>query len=221
MNSKDEFNDLAQDCFNNNFQLNTHAIGDRGNSYVLDCYAKTVRTNNDRRWRIEHAQMVADNDLDKFKEFNILPSMQPSHCTSDMPWLDDRIGEHRLPLISRWQSFINLGLKIPGGSDCPIETGNPLFEFYAAVTRQNHAGFPYDGWQPQEKISKLNALKMFTTWAAYGAFDESRRGKIEVGYDADLTILSHDLLKISTSDVLNTNVLGTIVNGKIIYDRFT
>ena len=215
--SQDEFNQLARDCFNNNFQLNTHAIGDRGNRYVLDCYGQHIKNSNNRRWRIEHAQMVSDEDLYKFKNYNILPSMQPSHCTSDMPWLKDRIGESRLPLISRWQSFINLGLKIPGGSDCPIETGNPLFEFYAAITRQNHQGLPKDGWQSQEKISKLNALKMFTSWAAYGAFDEHRRGKIAVGYDADLTILSNDLLTIDASEILNTQILGTIVNGKMIY----
>jgi len=215
--SRDEFNQLASNCFNNNFQLNTHAIGDRGNTYVLDCYASHVNSNNNRRWRIEHAQMVSNKDLYKFKDYNILPSMQPSHCTSDMSWLNDRIGESRLPLISRWQSFINLGLQIPGGSDCPIETGNPLFEFYAAVTRQNHQGMPEEGWQSQEKISKLNALKMFTSWAAYGAFDEHRRGKIAVGYDADLTILSNDLLKIDASEVLNTQIIGTIVNGEIIY----
>ena len=205
------------DCFNNNFQLNTHAIGDRGNKYVLDCYGKHIQNHHNRRWRIEHAQMVSDEDLYKFKDYNILPSMQPSHCTSDMPWLKDRIGESRLPLISRWQSFINLGLKIPGGSDCPIETGNPLFEFYAAITRQNHQGLPKEGWQSHEKISKLNALKMFTSWAAYGAFDEDRRGKIAIGYDADLTILSNDLLTIDASEILNTQILGTIVNGKIIY----
>jgi len=215
--SKEEFSQLAHDCFNNNFQLNTHAIGDRGNTYVLDCYAEQIKKNNDRRWRIEHAQMVSDNDLYKFKEYNILPSMQPSHCTSDMPWLNDRIGEARLPLISRWQSFINLGLKIPGGSDCPIETGNPLFEFYAAITRKNHQEFPVGGWQPHEKVSKLNALKMFTSWAAYGAFDEKRRGKIAIGYDADLTILSNNLLTIDASEILNTQILGTIVNGKIVY----
>jgi predicted amidohydrolase YtcJ len=215
--SQEEFNQLARDCFDNDFQLNTHAIGDRGNTYVLNCYGQQVKQNNNKRWRIEHAQMVSDEDLYKFKEYDILPSMQPSHCTSDMPWLDDRIGKYRLPLISRWQSFINLGLKIPGGSDCPIETGNPLFEFYAAVTRQNHSGLPEQGWQPQEKVSKLNALKMFTSWAAYGAFDEYRRGKIAVGYDADLTILSNNLLEIDASEVLNTQILGTIVNGKIIY----
>ena len=117
------------------------------------------------------------------------------------------------------QTFIDLGLKIPGGSDCPIETGNPLFEFYAAVTRQNHQGLPKGGWQPQEKISKNNALKMFTTWAAYGGFDENRRGKIKVGFDADLTILSKNLLTSDNSEILNTKIIGTIVNGEFVYDK--
>jgi hypothetical protein len=185
----------------------------------LDHYNKFLKPNNDKRWRIEHAQMVRDNDLNRFKDFNIVPSMQPSHCTSDMPWLHDRVGSDRLSLISRWQTFIDLGLKIPGGSDCPIETGNPLFEFYAAITRQDHSGFPKGGWQPQEKINSLNALKMFTSWAAYGGFDEKKRGKIQAGYDADLTVLSNDLLSVEADVILDTKVIATIVNGKMIYNQ--
>jgi len=217
--SQDDFQELARECYQYNFQLNTHAIGDRGNSYVLDHYSKFLKPDNNRRWRIEHAQMVADCDLSRFKDFSILPSMQPSHCTSDMPWLNDRIGSERLSLISRWQTFIDLGLKIPGGSDCPIETGNPLFEFYAAVTRQDHQGLPVGGWQSQEKVNHLNALKMFTSWAAYGGFDEETRGQIKAGYDADLTILSNDLLDIQADQILETKILATIVNGKIIYNQ--
>ena len=214
--SKEEFSNLANLCYKNNFQLNTHAIGDRGNDYVLTHYANTVGKNNDRRWRIEHAQMVSDYDIIRFKDYNILPSMQPSHCTSDMKWLPERIGQHRLRLISRWQSFINAGLKIPGGSDCPIETGNPLFEFYAAVTRQNHVGWPNEGFQSQEKVNRKNALKMFTTWAAYGGFDENRRGRIIEGFDADLTIIDNDILSIDSKKIINSKVLYTIVNGKIV-----
>ena len=217
--SKEDFANLAKLCHKYKFQLNTHAIGDRGNDYVLNHYSDIVGKNNDRRWRIEHAQMVTDSDIDRFKEFNILPSMQPSHCTSDMKWLPERIGNHRLQLISRWQTFIEAGLKIPGGSDCPIEDGNPLFEFYAAVTRQDHNGFPQNGFQPQEKVNKLNALKMFTSWAAFGGFDEKRRGKIKPGYDADLTILDKNILEIDSSQILATKVLFTIVNGKIIYEN--
>ena len=214
--SKEEFLNLATQCYNNNFQLNTHAIGDRGNSFVLNHYAKTLGKNNNRRWRIEHAQMVTDDDVDQFKQYNILPSMQPSHCTSDMKWLPDRIGNHRLKLISRWQSFINAGLKIPGGSDCPIETGNPLFEFYAAVTRKNHQGWPEQGFQPQEKVNRNNALNMFTSWAAYGGFEENKRGKIKIGFDADLTILDNNLLSVNSEKILKTKILYSIVNGKII-----
>ena len=215
--SDEKFKSLSELCVKNNFQLNTHAIGDRGNHYVLNHYSSVLPVNNTRRWRIEHAQMVSDLDLERFKINNIIPSMQPSHCTSDMKWLDKRIGEKRLNLISRWQSFINLGLIIPGGSDCPIETGNPIFEFYAAITRQDHSGWPKNGWQSQEKINRLNALKMFTSWAAYGGFNEQQRGKIAIGYDADFTVISNDLLSVSLDEILNTTILHTIINGKFVY----
>ena len=214
--SKEDFSSLAENCMKNNFQLNTHAIGDRGNDYALNHYANTIGKNNNKRWRIEHAQMVSNQDIDKFKDYSILPSMQPSHCTSDMKWLPERIGKERLNLISRWQTFINAGIKIPGGSDCPIEDGNPLFEFYAAVTRQDHNGWPKEGFQPQEKINRLNALKMFTSWAAYGGFQDLNRGKIKQGYDADLTILDNNLLDIEFKDILGTKILYTIVNGEIV-----
>ena len=213
--SNQKFSKLVKQCFDNNFQLNTHAIGDRGNDYVLNHYASVLNRNNDKRWRIEHAQMVADYDVIRFKKSNILPSMQPSHCTSDMRWLPERIGKHRLKLISRWQTFIDAGLKIPGGSDCPIETGNPLFEFYAAITRQDHNGYPNNGFQPQEKINRLNALKMFTSWAAFGGFDEHKKGKIDIGFDADLTILDNDILSIDSKNILHTKILYTIINGNI------
>ena len=213
--SNQKFSKLVKQCFDNNFQLNTHAIGDRGNDYVLNHYASVLNRNNDKRWRIEHAQMVADHDVIRFKKSNILPSMQPSHCTSDMRWLPERIGKHRLKLISRWQTFIDAGLKIPGGSDCPIETGNPLFEFYAAITRQDHNGYPNNGFQPQEKINRLNALKMFTSWAAFGGFDEHKKGKIDIDFDADLTILDNDILSIDSKNILHTKILYTIINGNI------
>ena len=145
--------------------------------------------------------------------------MQPSHCTSDMRWLDKRIGPHRVDQISRWKSFIDAGCKIPGGSDCPIEEGNPLFEYYAAVTRQNHNFLPKGGWQQQETVNRMDALKMFTTWAAYGEFSEQNRGKIKLGFDADITVLSNDVTKCSPGDILKTKVLMTIVNGKIVYSN--
>ena len=217
--SQEEFSDLAQLCYKNNFQLNTHAIGDRGNDYVLSTYENVLSKLNDKRWRIEHAQMVSDEDIFRFKSHSILPSMQPSHCTSDMKWLPHRIGDNRLSLISRWQSFINQNIKIPGGSDCPIEEGNPILEFYYAITRQDEKGWPSGGWQPQEKITRINALKMFTQWAAFGGFDESTRGMIHPGYDADLTILTEDILNTSINNILQTEILFTIVNGNIVYKK--
>ena len=137
-----------------------------------------------------------------------------------MPWLEDRLGSSRLDRISQWRTFIDKGLKIAGGSDCPIETGNPLFEFYAACTRQNHDGYPEGGWQPQEKVSNLQALKMFTTWAAYGEFAEHRRGKIRPGFDADLTILSDDIIQCVPKKILEIEILGTMVGGEMVYSNF-
>ncbi len=217
--SQEAFDELVQNCYKYNFQLNTHAIGDRGNTYVLNAYGKVLKNKNNKRWRIEHAQMVNERDLYRFKEHSILPSMQPSHCTSDMNWMPDRIGQDRLKMISRWQSFINLGIPIPGGSDCPIESGNPLFEFYAAVTRQNHEGMPKQGWQPQEKVKHKDALKMFTTWGAYGSFCEHIHGQIKEGYNADFTILSDNILNIPNHKILQNKIKMVIVDGKIILDQ--
>ena len=154
-----------------------------------------------------------------FFKNGIIPSMQPSHCTSDMRWMKDRVGSHRTHRISRWKTFTEMGLPIPGGSDCPIEEGNPIFEYYAAVTRQDHSSSPKSGWQIQEAVSRQDALKMFTTWAAYGEFADHRRGKIRPGFDADLTILSQDIITRNVNDILNTEILGTIVNGNIIFNK--
>ena len=214
--SAEEFAELAQKCKKAGFQLCTHAIGDKGNSMVLDIYSETMKNISNHRWRIEHAQMVSDEDIPRFYKNGIVPSMQPSHCTSDMRWMNNRIGSDRVHKISRWKSFINSGCKIPGGSDCPIEDGNPLFEYYAAVTRQDHNGFPESGWQNQECINRMDALKMLTTWGAYGEFAENKRGQIKIGYNGDLTVLSNDLLNCDDKNILNTEILMTIIDGKIL-----
>tara|TARA_B100000959_G_C14950875_1_gene611847 strand:- start:1247 stop:2083 length:837 start_codon:yes stop_codon:yes gene_type:complete len=215
-----KFMDLASQCEKAGFQLCTHAIGDRGNKMVLDVYSNITKKSKNHRWRIEHAQMVQDEDIPKFINNGIIPSMQPSHCTSDMRWMDDRIGKERFNRISRWKTFIDSGCKIPGGSDCPIEEGNPLFEYYAAITRQNHEGYPENGWESQECVSRLDALKMFTTWAAYGEFAEHRRGKIRPGFDADLTFLSNDLINCKPKEILEIDVLGTMVAGNFVFLNF-
>ena len=216
--SHEEFGELAKLCSKYNYQLNTHAIGDKGNQIVIDTYSEYTK-NQDTRWRIEHAQMVTSKDLDRIIENHIVPSMQPSHCTSDMKWLPERIGEHRLHRISRWKTFINKGAKIAGGSDCPIEEGNPLFEFYAAITRQDHQGFPSDGFQKQECVTPIEALKMLTTWGARAEFQEKNKGKIKPGYKADLTILSDDITKMDSSKILNIKTLGTIIGGQFVFSQ--
>jgi len=217
--SDKDFIKLAEQCKNSGFQLCTHAIGDRGNKMVLDIYSDSTKELNNHRWRIEHAQMICNEDIPRFAKAGIIPSMQPSHCTSDMPWLHDRLGLNRLYRISRWQSFIDAGCKIPGGSDCPIEDGNPIFEYYAAVTRKNHKGSPNEGWQKQEVVSRMDALKMFTSWAAYGEFAEHRRGKIRPGFDADLTFLNQDITACPENKILNTEVIGTMVAGEFVFNK--
>ena len=218
--STEKFINLANRCKIAGFQLCTHAIGDRGNQMVLDVYSNTMKNVTNHRWRIEHAQMVCDEDIPRFMKNGIVPSMQPSHCTSDMRWMNDRIGIDRLNRISRWKSFIDSGCKIPGGSDCPIEEGNPLFEYYAAITRKDHEGNPNQGWEKQECISRIDALKMFTTWAAYGEFAEHKRGKIRPGFDADLTMLSNDITQCKPKNILQTKIMGTMVGGEFVYEKF-
>lgn len=217
--SEKDFDILARKCHHFGFQLCTHAIGDKGNKMVLDTYQKYLRGKNDRRWRVEHAQMVRNEEIQQFVDNDILPSMQPSHCTSDMRWMDERIGSDRIHRVSRWNSFVNAGLKIPGGSDCPIEKGNPLLEFFSAVTRKNPEFPNAESWQSQEKLNRINALKMLTTWAAYGGFDDHCRGRIQKGFDADFTVLSQDILSCREEDILNTEVLMTFVGGELVYKK--
>ena len=195
----------------------SRTVGDKGNRMVIDVYSQYCK--KDYRWRIEHAQMITYNDMLRCKKYQIIPSMQPSHCTSDMRWMKDRIGNHRTHRISRWKTFTELGLPIPGGSDCPIEDGNPMFEYYAAITRKDHNGLPEDGWHAEESLDRISALKMFTQWAAYGEFAENRRGTIDGGLDADLTILSNDITSCEPEKILTTDVIMTIVGGDIVYSN--
>ncbi|NOZ08684.1 MAG: amidohydrolase [FCB group bacterium] len=216
----EELKQLALRCREAGFQLCTHAIGDRGCRVVLNTYAAVIGKAKNHRWRIEHAEMVAQEDLRQFQELRVIPSLQPSHCTSDMPWIADRIGPDRTRFISPLKTFIDLGLKIPGGSDSPIEKGDPLEEFYAAVTRQDHQGWPPGGWHPEEKITPLQALKMFTTWAAYAAFADGRRGRLKRGYQADFTVLDQDITVLTDRRILNTKILMTVVAGETVFTRF-
>jgi len=199
--------------------VNTHCIGIRGNRLCLDAYGEALKDypDVDHRFRIEHAQIVRAEDIELFTELGVIPAMQPTHCTSDMRFIAERTGEERAKYSYAWRSFIDAGHKIPCGSDFPVESVNPLYGIYSAVSRQDHQGMPENGWHPEQKMTIEEAIKGFTIWAAYGAWQEDVLGSIEVGKMADITILDKDLLTIEPEDILTTKVLATIVGGDVKY----
>ncbi|HZJ44523.1 MAG TPA: amidohydrolase [Pyrinomonadaceae bacterium] len=207
-------------------QVETHAIGDKANRFILDEYEtalKSVPESNRKvsvpRWRVEHAQIVNPVDIPRFVKLGIIPSMQPSHAIGDLFFAPSRLGIDRLKGAYAWESFIKSGVIVPGGSDAPVERGEPMIEFYAAVARKDQKGFSTDGWHPEEAVTREQALKMFTIWPAYAAFEESLRGSIEPGKLADLTILSADIMKIPELDILKTQCAMTVINGEIVYEQ--
>jgi predicted amidohydrolase YtcJ len=211
----------AMQALDKGFQVCIHAIGDRGNNIALNVYAEVLKSDpakaKDVRFRIEHAQVVDVNDIPRFHQLGVLPSMQPAHCTSDMYWAEDRVGPKRVRGAYAWRSFINSGSIIPAGSDSPVESPDPLRGFYAAITRQDQEGFPAGGWYPEQRMTREEALKGFTTWAAYASFEENTKGAIEEGKVADFTILSDDIMKIEPKQILDTRVEMTIIGGEVVY----
>jgi predicted amidohydrolase YtcJ len=210
-------------------QVETHAIGDGGNRMVLDLYQQALadvprgekRLVKEPRWRIEHAQIVDPADIPRFKELDIIPSMQPSHAIGDLYFAPTRLGATRLAGAYAWKSFLDLGLPIPGGSDAPVERGEPMIEFYAAVARRDiRGGAGADSlWHPEQKVSREEALKMFTVYAAFAAFEEDQRGTITPGKWADLTILDQDIMAVAEPDILKTKTVMTVIGGEIVFDR--
>jgi predicted amidohydrolase YtcJ len=206
-------------------QVETHAIGDLANRFILDEYESALkavpageRKVADPRWRVEHAQIVNPADIPRFAKLGIIPSMQPSHAIGDLFFAPSRVGVDRLKGSYAWESFIKSGIVVPGGSDAPVERGEPMIEFYAAVARTDQKGFSGEGWHPEEAVSREEALKMFTLWPAYAAFEDKLRGTIEIGKLADLTILSADIMKIPALEILKTRCVMTVINGEIVYE---
>lgn len=209
-------------------QVETHAIGDGGNRLVLNAYASALasvpaadRKVADPRFRIEHAQIVDPADIPRFKELGVIPSMQPSHAIGDLYFVPARLGSGRLTGAYAWKTFLELGLPVAGGSDAPVERGEPMIEFYAAVVRRDVRGNagPDSVWHPEQKVSREEALKMFTTYAAYAAFEEDKRGSITPGKWADLTILDRDIMVIPEQEILGTRNLMTVIAGEIVYEK--
>ena len=216
---------MLKEALQKGIQVETHAIGDWANRFVLDEYEKALQSvpKNQRkiaepRWRIEHSQIVNPTDIPRFAKLGIIPSMQPSHAIGDLHFAPSRLGMERLKGAYAWNSFLKTGVIIPGGSDAPVERGEPMIEFYAAVARKDIKGYSGEGWHPEEKVTREQALKMFTIWPAYVAFEENLRGSIEVGKLADLTILSADIMKIPEMEILQTHCVMTVIGGEIVYE---
>ncbi len=216
---------MLQEALRKGIQVETHAIGDYANRFVLDEYEKALnavpksqRKIAEPRWRDEHAQIVNPTDIPRFAKLGIIPSMQPSHAIGDLHFAPSRLGMKRLEGAYAWNSFIKSGVIVPGGSDAPVERGEPMIEFYAAVARKDIRGFSGEGWHPEEKVTREQALKMLTIWPAYAAFEENLRGSIEVGKLADLTVLSADIMKIPELEILKTHCVMTVIGGEIVYE---
>ncbi|HIA05341.1 MAG TPA: amidohydrolase [Flavobacteriales bacterium] len=200
------------------FQMNTHCIGDSGNKLILDLYGKVLQGANDKRWRIEHAQIIDFNDISKFGEHSIIPSVQATHCTSDMYWAEDRLGEARMTGAYAYKELMEQNGMIAGGSDFPVEGINPLLGFYAAVERKDLEGYPEGGFQMSNAISRQQALKSMTIWSAIANFEEDAKGTLEVGKDADLVILDTDIMTENLDNIQSIRVLSTFINGEEVYN---
>jgi predicted amidohydrolase YtcJ len=226
----------------NGFQVCTHAIGDRANNIILNVYEAALRSHSgaDRRLRVEHAQVLSLNDIPRFKQLGVIPSMQPTHCISDMHWAGARLGTTRVRGAYAWRSLLNTGVVIPGGSDFPVEQPNPLLGIYAAVTRQDLQGKPKNaqevkeffelsadglgdtsdfenGWYASQRMTRVEAIQAFTNWASFAGFQEHSLGSLERGKLADFVVLSRDLMKIPAEEIPTTMVEKTIVGGKVVY----
>jgi predicted amidohydrolase YtcJ len=215
--------EVSDRAIQNGFQVCTHAIGDRGNKEVLDVYERTYKKNpdqNDARFRIEHAQHLAASDIPRFAKLGVIPAMQAIHMSSDRPWAIDRLGEERiLEGAYVWQKLLQSGARIVNGTDVPVEPLSPIASFYASISRKTLQGLPPGGYEPDQKMSRDEALRSYTKDAAFGAFEENIKGSIEPGKLADFTVFSKDIMTIPEEDIRSTEIDMTIVGGKVLYER--
>lgn len=201
------------------FQACTHAIGDSTNRTVLKSYSKILNSSNDLRWRLEHVQCISPDDIHLLKKFNIIPSVQPTHATSDFSWALLRLGKSRLLNCYRYQTLFEENRIIALGTDFPVEEINPIHTFYAAVFRKNKEGLPLSGFQKNEALNRIEALKGMTIWAALANFEENEKGSLEINKSADMVVLDKDILDENQLEILNTKVQYTIIDGEIVYEN--
>ena len=202
------------------FQVNVHAIGDRGNRIALDAFDSALKAvpKADHRFRIEHAQVLSPQDIPRFARLGVIPSMQATHQTSDMRWAEARVGPERIRGAYAWRSLLNTGVVIPNGTDFPVEDVNPLLTFHAAVTRQDPANSPAGGWYPEQKMTREEALQSMTIWPAYAGFQESILGSLTPGKYADFVVLDRDIMRVPDAEILAARVISTWIAGKRVYE---
>jgi predicted amidohydrolase YtcJ len=219
LSSQAHFAEVAKKIADKGFQMCTHAIGDSANRVMLKIYASVLKGKNDKRWRIEHSQIVADEDVHYYGDYNIIPSVQPTHATSDMSWAGQRLGAQRLKTAYANKRLLDQNGWMPLGTDFPVENINPLYTFYAAVERKDLKGMPAKGFQMNNALSRVETLKGMTIWAAKANFEEKEKGSIEPGKYADFVILDQDIMKINGADITKVKVLNTYINGEKVYEK--
>jgi predicted amidohydrolase YtcJ len=213
------YREIVQKMAASQLQLCTHAIGDSGNRQMLNLYSVALKGKNDRRWRIEHAQVVNKNDFHFFSDYTIIPSVQPTHATSDMYWAGDRLGSERIQNAYAYQQLLQTNRWMPLGTDFPVEDISPIKTFYAAVVRKDAKGFPPAGFQMENALTREQAIRGMTIWAAKAAFEEKQKGSLEVGKTADFIMVDKDLMKCDAGKILSTVVLRTYINGEGVYKK--
>jgi predicted amidohydrolase YtcJ len=217
--SAQEFRDIAKLLNQHGFQMNTHAIGDSANRLLLDIYGEVLGGKNDKRWRIEHAQVISPADMSKFGKYSVIPSVQPTHATSDMYWAGDRLGKERVKHAYPFKELLQQNGYMPLGTDFPVEDINPFYTFHSAVARQDAKNWPTSGFQMENALTREEALRGMTIWAAKSNFEEKEKGSIEPSKFADFILVDRDLMKVKSEDMRGTQVLRTYLNGKLVYKK--